>query len=308
MVSNSWYRLAPGSRSVGGMGGSRSASSGSSVRSVPAPAGSASGHGSAESDACRRTSVNGWYGTTESSSQRPNSTVAPAACARVANSAARPVLPIPGSPASRTRDRGGGCSRCAWSCCRISSRPTKAVGRDWRTTDGSTTADSGSLHRRRCRCQGSANPLRTCSPTSSKTISGPVPRSCRVTSERRISAPSARPAMRAAALTACPWTSPSSTMTSPTLTPTRTRRSSPSSAARARCRATTQSRARRTDAKASRKPSPRPLTRNPPCSLTSAVTSSSCRRICLRAAWSPCAVVRDVDPTTSVTTIVSGPS
>lgn len=86
-------------------------------------------------------SVNGWYGAMGSSSHRPWTTIAPVSYRRRAASAATRDLPMPGSPASRTRRRAGAAGACSLPCSRRSSSVTRPTS--WLPSCAAITAGSG---------------------------------------------------------------------------------------------------------------------------------------------------------------------
>lgn len=120
-----------------------------------------------------------------------------------------------------------------------------------------------------------------------------------------VSPPDAAAHSRDASMTGVPWTSSSSTLTSPADRPTRTASGTGAFPARLSRSmvcwiATAAATASDAPAKVAMMPSPRPLTTRPPCVSTASASSRSCRRRRSSAASSPSRARSSVDPTRSV--------
>ena len=167
-----------------------------------------------------RTSTNGRYGSDlPTDSHRAATNWKPLASASMPTSATSRVFPTPASPVTTTSppwpplarpipSRNDACS---------ASRPTKGV-RPSRCRAGSANSPSVASNRRHC----SRRPFSQNNPRSTNVYAGASTCS-RTASERRTCPLRAFAAMRAAAFTARPNTSPCSSMTEPKFSPNRTR-------------------------------------------------------------------------------------
>lgn len=178
--------------------------------------------------------------------------------ASATTSAARRVLPTPGSPPMRTM-----ALRPAWAASksfrkrsRSSGRPTNGV----RSSSIAVGAGSSCLHAISNRCQRSGKPFSRNLPRSANWISFAAPITALRTSETRICSPSARDMILAAASILEPKRSPPSLIASPVWRPIRTTTGSPGLrrlwSASERWTAISHSTARRAESKATMNLSP----------------------------------------------------